>query len=125
MQANLTLFRKKVSEACRQVGRLQKELAGELNIDPKVLSRKLHGAKQAFLTHEQVKQVIKTLASWDAISTQVEAIKLLSLMGLRRESFSDNEWKTAPLNRLEHVPGSDPAHMTTARHRVPLSPPYR
>ena len=111
-QANLSLFQEKVSEACRQVGRLQKELAGELGIDPKVLSRKLHGAKQAFLTHEQVKKMIKTLASWDAISTQVEAIELLTLMGLRKESFSNEEWKTAPLDRLE-PPRKDSAHVAT------------
>ena len=122
-QTNLTLFRKKVSDACRQMGRLQKQLASELGIDPKVLSRKLHGAKQAFLTNEQVKQVIKTLASWDAISTQVEAIELLTLMGLRRESFSDEEWKTAPLNRLEPAPRSDPAHTATAATARSAIPP--
>lgn len=123
---NLTLFRKKVSEACRQVGRQQKELAKELGIDPKVLSRKLHGAKQAFLTREQVKQVIKTLAGWDAIATQVEAIDLLTLMGLRRESFSDEEWRATPLNRLEPAPRSDPSQISvvsTARSAIPSVAP--
>lgn len=122
-QAHLALFRKKVSDACRQVGRQQKELAKELNIDPKVLSRKLHGAKQAFLTHEQVKRVIKTLASWDAISTSVEAIELLALMGLRRESFSDRDWKTEPLNRLEPVPGSNSTRTTSASAAHSAIPP--
>ncbi|HEY6541112.1 MAG TPA: NB-ARC domain-containing protein, partial [Ktedonobacteraceae bacterium] len=122
-QVNLTLFREKVSDACRQAGRLQKELAGALGIDTKVLSRKLHGAKRAFLTHEQVKQVIKTLASWDAISTQAEAIELLVLMGLRRESFSDEEWKTAPLNRLEPAPRGDPAHGATTLTAQTAIPP--
>ena len=110
---DLTLFREKVSYACRQVGRLQKELANALSIDAKVLSRKLHGAKSAFLTHEEVKQVIKTLAGWDAISTQAEAIELLALIGLRKQSFSDVEWRTAPLNRLEPMPSSDPLNRVT------------
>ena len=122
-QDNLTLFREKVSKACRQVGRLQKELASELSIDPKVLSRKLHGKKQAFLTREQVKQVIKTLATWDAITSQVEAIELLVLMGLRRESFSDEQWKVAPLNRLESAPRSDSAPVATAATAHTAIPP--
>ncbi len=122
-QANLILFREKVSEACSQAGRLQKELANELGIDPKVLSRKLHAAKQAFLTHEQVKKVIKTLASWDAISTQTEAVELLTLMGLRRESFLNEEWQTPPLNRLEPLP-KDAARIAaaTAHATVPSLP---
>jgi predicted ATPase/transcriptional regulator with XRE-family HTH domain len=111
---NLDLFREKVTDARRQAGWLQKELAGALGINSNVLSRKLHGAKQTFLTHEEVKQVIKTLASWDAISTQVEAIELLALMGLRRESFSDREWNAAPLNRLEPAPQSIPADLATS-----------
>ena len=122
-QANLAMFREKVSHACRQVGRLQKELASELGIDPKVLSRKLHGKNQAFLTHEQVKTVIKTLASWEGISTQAEAIELLALMGLRRESFSDEEWKTSPLNRLEPVPRSNLAPVAPAFTAYASIPP--
>jgi hypothetical protein len=51
-----------------------------------------------------VKQIIKALAAWDAITTQVEAIELLSLMGLKAESFSDEEWSSVPLNRLEAAP---------------------
>ncbi len=98
---NLDLFREKVAAARRQTGQLQRELAGALGIDARVLSRKLHGMKQAFLTHAEVRQIIKTLAAWDAITTRAEAIELLSLMGLRAESFSGEEWNAAPLNRLE------------------------
>ncbi len=101
---NLALFREKVSAARRQTGRLQKELAEVLGIDAQVLSRKLHGVKQTFPTHAEVKQIIKTLASWDAITTHAEAIELLSLMGLKTESFSDQEWNSAPLNRLKPLP---------------------
>jgi len=99
--ANLALFREKVAAARRPTGRLQKELADTLGIDAHVLSRKLYGAKQAFPTHAEVKQIIKTLAAWDAITTRDEAIELLSLMGLRVESFSEQEWNAPPLNRLE------------------------
>lgn len=104
--SNLDLFREKVVDARRQTGRLQRELADALGINAQVLSRKLHSVMQAFPTHAEVKQIVKTLASWDAITTQVEAIELLSLMGLRAESFSEQEWKAAPLNRLEPAPHS-------------------
>ena len=104
--SKLDIFRKKVVYARRQTGRLQRELADALEINAQVLSRKLHGVMQAFPTHAEVKQIVKTLAGWDAITTQVEAIELLSLMGLRAESFSEQEWKAAPLNRLEPAPHS-------------------
>jgi predicted ATPase len=119
----LDLFREKVIDALRRAGRLQKELARALDIDPKVLSRKLHGAKRAFLTHEQVRQVVKTLASWQAISTQVEALELLALMGMRRENFSDEEWETSPLNRLEPASRSKPAEMAMTFATLPAYAP--
>lgn len=101
---NLDLFREKVSAARRQAGHFQQELAEALGIDAKALSRKLRGAKQVILTHVEVKQIVRTLASWDAITTRDEAIELLSLMGLRAESFSEQEWRDEPLNRLEVAP---------------------
>jgi len=106
---NLPLFREKVTAARREAGRLQKELADAVGIDAQVLSRKLHGAKQSFPTHTEVKQIIKTLADWDAITTRVEASELLALMGLRAESFSAYDWQSAPLNRLEATPQSIPS----------------
>ena len=112
---SLDFFREKVATARRQTGRLQRELADALGIDPQVLSRKLHGAKQTFPTHAEVMQIIKVLADWDAITTRGEAIELLSLMGLKAESFSDQEWKVAPLNRLESIAhiGTDSAASPT------------
>ncbi len=101
---HLDLFREKVSAARRQAGHQQKELADALSIDPRVLSRKLHGAKQAFLNHAEIKLIIQTLAAWDAISTQAQAAELLALMGLKIEVFSDQEWSAPPLNRLESSP---------------------
>ena len=80
-----------------------------MGINAQVLSRKLHGQKQAFLTHAEVVQIIKTLASWEAITTQAEATELLSLMGLKATYISDQEWNTAPLHRLEAVPSTSTA----------------
>lgn len=115
---NLDLFREKVSAARRQAGHFQQELAEALGIDAKALSRKLRGAKQVILTHVEVKQIIRTLASWDAITTRDEAIELLSLMGLRAESFSEQEWRDEPLNRLEVTPQNGMSITATS----PISP---
>ena len=122
---NLDLFREKVAAARRQTGQLQRELADALGIDAHVLSRKLHGAKQTFPTHAEVRQIIKVLATWEAITTRNEAIELLSLMGLRAESFSEQEWNAAPLNQLElasHTSTSDgasPPSVQRARSSLP------
>lgn len=98
----LIMFREKVSLARRQAGYLQKDLAAALGTDTRVLSRKLHGSGAAILSHQDVKQIIRTLASWDAITSRTEALALLDLMGLKAKSFSVDEWNSAPLNRLEH-----------------------
>ncbi len=102
--ANLKSFQEKVSTARRQTGRLQKDLATALGVDAQVLSRKLHGNGRDQLTHYEVKQIIKTLATWDAITTQTQAIELLLLMHLRRDSFSPEEWNSVPLSGLDKPP---------------------
>ncbi len=91
----LKRFQEKVSTARRQSGRLQKDLAVAVGVDAQVLSRKLHGGGRDRLTHYEVKQIIKTLAAWDAITTQDEAVELLTLLRLKWESFSPEEWNSA------------------------------
>jgi predicted ATPase len=100
-------FREKITSLRRQAGRQQQELARSLGLAPHVLSRKLHGLDQAHLTHDEVKLIILTLASWHAIATQDEAIELLALMNLKRESFAPEEWRAVPLN-----------HLTPSNHRL-------
>ncbi len=97
----LKRFQEKVSAARRQSGRLQKDLAVAVGVDAQVLSRKLHRSGRDRLTHYEVKQIIKTLAAWDAIATQDEAVELLTLMRLKWESFSPEEWNAVPLSRLD------------------------
>jgi predicted ATPase len=118
--SNFDRFRQKVVVALRQTGRLQRELADSVGINPQVLSRKLHGTKQAFLSHTEAKQIIKTLATWDAITTQAEALELLAYMGLKAESFSEQEWNAPPLNRLE---GTSYTNTLTTASPLTLSPP--
>jgi predicted ATPase len=126
----LTRFREQVTTARRQAGYLQKDLAAALGLDTRSLSRKLHGAAQTQLSHQDVKQIIKTLAAWEAITTRAEAADLLALMHLKLESFSEEEWSSMPLRRLEKTPVSpripSPSPKVAADtdmegiHRVPL-----
>ncbi len=109
----LTHFREQVTVARRQAGYLQKYLAAALGLDTETLSRKLHGRHHAILTLQDVKQIIKTLAAWQAITTRKEALDLLGLLRLSPESFSPEEWKSLPLSRLEQARPS-PTVLATA-----------
>src|SRR5690349_12822214 len=94
-------FSAKVQAYRRATSNTQKELAEALGLHPQVLSRKFNGLANASLTHPEIKQIIKTLASWMAITTQAEALELLELMDLKLSSFSPEEWNAPPLNQLE------------------------
>jgi hypothetical protein len=63
----------------RASGYSQKELADEVGLHPKVLSRKLNNSGKAYLTRLEVQRIVTALARWQAISTQDEAIQLLEL----------------------------------------------
>jgi len=115
----LTHFREQVTAARRQAGYLQKDLAAALGLDTETLSRKLHGRHHAILTLQDVKQIIKTLAAWQAITRREEALDLLELLRLSLESFSPEEWNSVPLSRLEQALRS-PAVLATAAGVQPV-----
>src|SRR5207253_1598858 len=90
-----------------------KELADELGLHPKVLSRKLNSSGNAHLTHMEVKRIIITLARWHALTAQEEALHLLELPEVGPAIFSDDEWQTPPLSTLaaknvQSTPGLPP-----------------
>jgi tetratricopeptide (TPR) repeat protein/transcriptional regulator with XRE-family HTH domain len=118
--SNLDLFREKVTAARRRTGRLQRELADNLAISPQVLSRKLHGAKQTFLTHVEVKQIIRTLASWGAIVTREQAVELLDLMDCPH--FSTADWESEPLSYLQSAPTKTVQSQIADEQIIYLSP---
>ncbi len=115
----LTRFREQVIAARRQAGYLQKDLAAALALDAETLSRKLHGRHQAILTLQDVKQIIKTLAAWQAITTRAEALELLGLLRLSAKTFSQEEWNSLPLSRLEQAT-RPPTVLTTAASVHPV-----
>jgi len=97
---NLSLFGERVQEYIRVSGFSQKDLADEIGLNPKVLSRKLNRSGKAYLTHLEIHRIIITLAHWRTISTQEEAIHLLELANMGPNYFSPEEWQRSPLNQL-------------------------
>src|SRR5947209_4514946 len=96
---SLELFSNKLQYYCRLTANSRKTLANELSMHPSVLSHKLNGSDNRTLTHAEVKGIIKILAKWEAISSQEEALELLTLGNC--PSFTIQEWQTFPLNLLE------------------------
>src|SRR5260370_32378652 len=122
---DVAAFGGRVQEHLRVSGYTQKQLAGALGLHPKVLSRKLHGNEDARLTQIEVRRIITTMASLQAIATQDEVIQLLELAQMQPSSFSVDEWQSPPLSQLtaksaQPLPSSDFIHEKPAlRHNLP------
>lgn len=93
-------FSESVKEYLRSSGYSQRELASELGLHSKVLSRKLNGNGNAHLTHLEIRCIITTLADWHAITTREEALHLLEEAQMGASLFSNDEWSTPPLSAL-------------------------
>ena len=90
-----------VQQYLRTGGHTQQELAAELALHPKVLSRKLNGTGSAYLSNQDIHKIIMTLVRWRAIITRDEVVQLLADAGLAPTLFTDEEWHNSPLNELE------------------------
>lgn len=101
MQIRDDSFSNRVQEFLRSSGYMQKELADEIGLNSKVLSRKLNGNGNAHLTHLEIRNILIALTHWHAITNQDEAIRLLELAEVGPTLFSDEEWRTPPLNQLQ------------------------
>jgi len=117
IRTNVGAFSDRVQEHLRAGGYSQKELADDLGLHPKVLSRKLHGSGNSHLTHLEIQHIITTLAHWHVITTREEALDLLELAQLGPTIFSDDKWQSPPLSTLttgrDHPnPASDPGLST-------------
>src|SRR5215469_17753241 len=122
---NTGTFSESVQEFVRVSGYTQKELAEELCLHPKVLSRKLNGTGHAYLTHLEIQRIITTLVHWHAITTLDEVLHLLELAQMEPGSFSSEEWQKPPLNQLvgkrsQSIPSNDiRTFMYTIQHNLP------
>ncbi len=102
-----------VQDYLRASGYLQKQLADELGLHPKVLSRKLNGTADAHLTQQEVWLVIKILAGWCAITTREEALHLLKLAQMDPATTSPEEWQSPPLSYLATARTQSPGSGTS------------
>lgn len=122
---NAGTFGDRVQKYLHLNGHSQKELADELGLHPKVLSRKLRESGNAHLTQLEVRRIITSLVQWNAIATRDEVINLLELAGMRLTGFSASEWQNPPLSLLatEHshpIPSNDASTLaSTVLHNVP------
>jgi predicted ATPase len=119
-------FSDRVQEYLRVSGYSQKNLAHELGLNSKVLSRKLRGSENAYLTQMEIKCIIIILARWHVITTQDEVLQLLELAQMQPGSFSAGEWQSPPLDQLaakpvQAIPISNPIpEMQIRRSNVPV-----
>ena len=126
VRMDVRAFSDQVQEYLRVSGYSQKNLAHELGLNSKVLSRKLRGSENAYLTQMEIKCIIIILARWHVITTQDEVLQLLELAQMQPGSFSAGEWQSPPLDqlaakRVQPMPGSDPIpEMQTRRSNVPV-----
>src|SRR5579859_5002017 len=115
-------FSDHIQQYLRASGYSQKELADVLGLHPKVLSRKLNGSSNARVTQVEVQRIITTLERWHVITTQSDALHLLELAELGACTFSQDEWRTPPLNTLiskQPSPAPPAMPMHTPQHNLP------
>src|SRR5216683_4600586 len=122
---NLERFREKVRYYRPLTERTQEDLANTIGLSPYVLSHKLHGTRNARLTHREVQAIVKTLVEWGAMTRQAEARELLELMEC--PDFLPDEWNAPPFKWLEATTStrSVPPGTTASpdiEHAVPVRP---
>ena len=93
-------FGNRVRDYLRVVGYSQQDLARSLALHPVVLSRKLRGTANAYLTQQEIKRINTLLAEWRANSTQQEVHSQLELAHITARSLSDEDWNSTPLSYL-------------------------
>ncbi len=123
---NSAQFREKVQTYRRPTGHTQEELASLLGIQRQVLTRKFSGDRNAHFTHTEIKQIVKTLVEWDAITQRAQALELLALMDLPSTSFSPAEWAASPLAKLEKEDKLDTRSLSTVnlQRQIPVAHAY-
>jgi predicted ATPase len=114
--ADLERFRQKLREYRLLVNRSQGDLAAYLNLDYSELSNRLNAHKNAHLSHDNVRTLVRALADWGAITTRSQAEELLDLMLCPH--FDPADWQARPLSKLTALKVLAPALSSSS---VPVS----
>jgi predicted ATPase len=121
--ADLEHFRLKLREYRLLVNRNQGDLAAYLDLDYSELSNRLHAHKNARLSHDNVRTLVRALAEWGAIATREQAEELLDLMLCPH--FDRADWQARPLSKLAASPTLlIPTYTPTAFYpnQIPVDP---
>ena len=120
-------FSSNLHECLKNCAHTQQELAKEIGLDPKVLSRKLRNYQNAYLTEQQVWNIIRVLVHWKGITTQDEVLRFLDLARLELEpdSYSAKQWQELPLQQAtnKRVLNGHTLPPHTHQHPIPVSAP--
>ncbi len=98
---DLVQLRQKVRQYRQSIGKSQEDLAAALGLAPVTLSNKLNASNKLSLSRIEIKKIVKVLAEWDAITSQHQVLELLELTDCRPHDFTEEEWESYPLNKLE------------------------
>ena len=121
---DIETFRDHMREYLRSGGYHQNELARAINLHPKVLSRKLHGNANAYLTQREVRDILAVFAQWHVITTRDEVLRLLDVAGVDPRVIDADEWRLPPFNELsdeERSPTDIKQPARTPQHNLPAS----
>ncbi len=97
----------------------QNELAKAVYLSVAELSKRLGRAKGTRLTQENIRDIVLTLARWDALGTEAEVVELLNLVEC--PTFSEAEWAAPPLSGLKRLDRREGNRVVSSRHNLPLS----
>ncbi|PZS03348.1 MAG: hypothetical protein DLM69_03090, partial [Candidatus Chloroheliales bacterium] len=102
--SRLARFRERVLDLCNQADPYgserhptEKDLAEAIGVARTNLSRYLSGSRP--ITPPRIRAIVRTLAEWGAIKTEVAARELLQLLDC--PDFTAAEWQSPPLDELE------------------------
>lgn len=114
------VFGKKIQARLRTSGYNQKQLAQNLGIHHKVLSRKFHGTENSYFSHREVHDLILLLVDWQVFTKYEDLLDLLDEAEIDPASiFRAAEWQEPPLNMLTHR--ETVSHLTTSSSNLPAS----
>ena len=122
---DLTTFRRRVQQLYRAAdpfpdGRrpTQSDLARAIGLSRAELSKRLSGSGKVALSCANAQAIIRTLAQWEAIHTQAEALDLLTLVHC--SGFKPEEWQLPPLDRLAPLGPAAQEQLDRGGNNLPL-----
>jgi len=96
----------------------QEDLSREIGLSRAELSKRLNGGGKVALSCANATAIVRTLAKWEALQTQAQAIDLLALAGC--PPFKLAEWRTPPLDQLAPLGPAAKACLERGGNNLPL-----